>query len=191
MTVSPSREQIPIGTMPVDPTEDEFRSIFNAEVAYVWNALRRFGVRAEDVEDVAHNVWVIVHRKLGELDRSRPIRPWLLAISFRAAAADRRLAHKRHEVPESDDDREIASEALAPDEELAAKRAHRLVFSALDALDLDRRAVFVMHEMDERPMKEIAEALDIPLNTGYSRLRLAREEFDAAIKRLRLIRGVP
>ena len=180
-----------IGKMPADTTEDEFRSIFNAEVAYVWNALRRFGVQAEDVEDVAHNVWVIVHRKLGEFDRSRPIRPWLAAISFRAAVADKRLAHKKHEVRGSEDEREIASEALAPDEELAAKRAHRLVLSALDALSLDKRAVFVMHEMDERPMKEIAEELDIPLNTGYSRLRLAREEFAAAVKRLRLIRGEP
>ena len=63
--------------------------------------------------------------------------------------------------------------------------ARAVLMKALDALDLDRRAVFVMHELDEIPVPEIASTLDIPLNTAYSRLRLARADAAAAIQRFR------
>jgi RNA polymerase sigma-70 factor (ECF subfamily) len=61
----------------------------------------------------------------------------------------------------------------------------KLVLAALDAIEMDRRAVFVLYEIDEVPMEEVARSLGIPVNTGYSRLRLARAEFAAAVKRLR------
>ncbi len=71
---------------------------------------------------------------------------------------------------------------------MTAQRAGR-VLAALDTLDLDRRVIFVMHEMDGTACPEIAEALGVPLNTVYSRLRLARQKFKAAIRRLRLKDG--
>ncbi len=64
----------------------------------------------------------------------------------------------------------------------AERRA--LVLSALDRMPLERRAVFVMHEIDEHSIPDVARALDLPLNTAYSRLRIAREEFAAAVRRL-------
>ena len=60
---------------------------------------------------------------------------------------------------------------------------------ALDALDLDRRSVFVMHELDGQAVPEIARTLSIPLNTAYSRLRLARRDFVDAVKRARSVGG--
>jgi RNA polymerase sigma-70 factor (ECF subfamily) len=65
----------------------------------------------------------------------------------------------------------------------------RLVAEALATIELERRAVLIAYELDECPMKEVAEALQIPLHTAYSRLRVAREEFGAAVRRLRLRRG--
>jgi RNA polymerase sigma-70 factor (ECF subfamily) len=59
------------------------------------------------------------------------------------------------------------------------------VLEALDAIDLDRRAVFVLYEIDGVTMDEIARSLGIPVNTAYSRLRVARGEFAAAVKRLK------
>jgi len=56
---------------------------------------------------------------------------------------------------------------------------------ALEELDLDRRAVFVMHDIDGHVMPDIAAALGVPLNTAYSRLRLARADFAAAVERVR------
>lgn len=74
---------------------------------------------------------------------------------------------------------------LSADEQLSARDAHRLVIEALQAIHVERRAIFVMHDMDEMPMKDISEALGVPVNTAYSRLRLARNEFKSAVIRLK------
>jgi RNA polymerase sigma-70 factor (ECF subfamily) len=66
-----------------------------------------------------------------------------------------------------------------------------LARAALNRLELGRRAVFILHELDDQPMPEVAKALGIPLNTAYSRLRLAREHFASALQRARRRRGTP
>lgn len=67
---------------------------------------------------------------------------------------------------------------------MARGEDRRLVTRALDAIAIERRAVFVMHDMDGIAVPEIARVLEMPLNTAYSRLRLARDEFRDAIRRL-------
>src|SRR5207248_771229 len=62
-------------------------------------------------------------------------------------------------------------------------------YAALERMELDRRAVFILHELDGSSIPDVARALSIPLNTAYSRLRAAREEFNDAARRLRLQRG--
>jgi RNA polymerase sigma-70 factor (ECF subfamily) len=165
----------------------DFRKLFDAEVHYVWKTLRRLGVKPSDVEDVANVVWMTVHRRLDTYDRTRPVRPWLFGIAFRVALAEKRIARNRYEVLAADDGHAdtVPSEAPAPDEQLSARDAHRLVLAALQSIDVDRRAIFVMHDMDETPMNEISATLGVPINTAYSRLRLARSEFKAAVIRLR------
>jgi RNA polymerase sigma-70 factor (ECF subfamily) len=162
---------------------DDFRTLFEAECDYVVHTLRRLGVHSADCPDVAHEVFLIVLRHLGACDRSRPMRPWLFGIAYRVARDYRRLSRVRHEVPTADWDAEDPS--LSPEEALVARRRATVVRDALDALDLERRAVFVMHDIDGHGMPDIAAALAIPLNTGYSRLRLARADFTAAVKRAR------
>lgn len=161
----------------------EFRAIYDAELAWTWNALRRLGVPERHLEDVAHDVFVVLYRKLDEYDRSRPLRPWIFGIAHRVASDFRRKASHAREVP----DESPAPVETAPDPEaqLEGEHARALLARALDALDDDKRAVFVLHELEEEPMPRIAEALAIPLNTAYSRLRLARRDFTAAVTRLR------
>lgn len=169
----------------VDPGTDvrDFRAIFQSECSYVFHSLRRLGVQERDLEDVAHDVFLAVHKKLGEYDRSRPLRPWIFAFAYRFASDYRKLA--RHRRERSGDEIEAVDHAESVDERIDAERGRRLVLEALDTLDLDKRAVFVMHEIDGAAMPAIASALGIPVNTAYSRLRLAREAFAAAVKRLR------
>jgi RNA polymerase sigma-70 factor (ECF subfamily) len=171
-----------------DPSTDlgrraRFRAVFDRQFDYVWISLRRLGVHPGDLEDVAQDVFVHVCRRFDEYDAARPIRPWLFAFAFRCAADWRRLARHRYETmgerPDSVDQSAGAEEAIARTEDA------ELVMRALECIDLERRAVFVLFELDGCPMKEIAESLGIPLFTGYSRLRTAREEFTAAIVRLR------
>jgi RNA polymerase sigma-70 factor, ECF subfamily len=168
-----------------------FRALFEAEHSYVRHTLRRLGVRERDVEDLTHDVFVAVHRGLPGYDPQRPPRPWLFGIAFRIASDYRRRARFLREV-QTDKDEQDAIDASPPaDEQLAAEQARRLVLEALDDLELDRRAVLILHDIDGHSVPEIARTLAIPLNTAYSRLRLAREQFKAAVKRVRLRRGEP
>lgn len=163
----------------------DLRALFTMHAPYVWNSLRRLGVPPPDLEDLTHDVFLQVQRHLGDYDTSRPVRPWLFAFALRIASQDRRRAYRRRETASDEVARRAVDPAALPDARLAAEQDRQLVLAALDAIDLDRRAVFVLHEIDGVPMDEIAASLGIPVNTGYSRLRVARAEFATAVKRLR------
>lgn len=165
------------------------QALYAAHFDHVWHTLRRLGVAERELEDAAHDVFVVVHRRHHELDPERPARAWLTGIAWRVAADTRRRAHHRREVLSERVGDERADGRMAADEMLAGHEARALVHAALDALDLDRRVVFVMHELDGEPGPVIAAALDLPLNTVYSRLRTARERFGAAVRRIGLTRG--
>jgi RNA polymerase sigma-70 factor (ECF subfamily) len=165
----------------------DFRVIFEEHFTYVWNSLRHFGVRTNDLEDLAHEVFFRVHERLDDYEPSRPLRPWLFAFAFRVASAHHRLAHHRAEVTGTESD--PADDGLPADEVLIRREERELALQGLAAVELGRRAVLVLHEIDETPIPEIARALGIPTSTAYSRLRLARQDFNAAVKRLRLTRG--
>jgi RNA polymerase sigma-70 factor (ECF subfamily) len=169
------------------PRVDPFRTAFELELDYVWTTLRRLGVREGDLEDIAHEVFLRVHSRFGEYDKSRPIRPWLFGFAYRVAADYRKLARNRFEIAVETE--EPVDPAPLADEQLTVRDARALVARALDALDLDKRAVFVLHELEQQEAKEIADTLGIPLFTVYSRLRVARETFKAAVKRLEAKRG--
>lgn len=162
----------------------ELRALFDAHYDYVWTSLRRLGVPDRDREDVASELFVRVHQKLDTLDRSRPVRPWLFAFAVRCASDYRRLA--RHRLERLDGDAAIEPSSTAPlaDEALERDERRRLVLDALEALDLDRRAVVVLHDLDETSVPEIARALGIPEGTAYTRLRTGRLELAQAIRRL-------
>lgn len=126
-------------------------------------------------------VFVRVHREIETFDTERPVRPWLFAFAVRVASEYRRRAHHRREVFGETID--VAAPAASPEKELERAEARRVVEQGLDALDEDQRAVFVLHELDEIPVPEIARALAIAEGTAYSRLRAARATFTAAIRR--------
>ena len=134
-----------------------------------------------DAEDLAHEVFLALHKELHRYDPARPIRPWLFAFCFRVASHYRRKA-RREVIDETTPELEDTSEGA--DALVDRERRQKLVLLALDALDLDRRAVFVLHELDGVTCEQIARILEIPVGTVYSRLRVARQEFAAKVTRL-------
>lgn len=172
------------GGPPVEPASViGFAAVFEAHFDYVWHSLRRLGVRTGDLEDVTHDVFLAVSAKLREFDARRPLRPWLFGFAFRRASQYRRLARNRFEVL----DGEQEATDCAPDP-LARAITHQglgVARAALETLELGRRAVFILHDLDGVPIPDAALELGIPLNTAYSRLRLARGELARAVKRLR------
>lgn len=173
------------GPGPALPSEDAgFRALFHREAGYVWATLRRLGVHPADVEDVTQEVMLRVFRLQGEYDPSRPLRPWIFGIAHRVAAEWRRHRRRHPEDPTDFDDRDLASTQGDAEAAVAARQAKALVERALLAVEVDRRAVFILHDLEGCPAPDIARTLEIPVNTAYSRLRLAREEFRAEVARL-------
>lgn len=184
---APAREFV--GFRSQDPQRPTFLSLFESEFAYVCRSLRRFGVSAEDVRDAAQDVFIAVNRHYASYDPTRPVRPWLFAFAVRVAAKYKDKARRYTACHDEDTLVELLDETPGADEQLAAFRIRRLVLKVLATLDPDRRAVIILHDLDEQPMPEVAFALGIPLNTAYSRLRLARADFRAAIFRSRSTAG--
>jgi RNA polymerase sigma-70 factor, ECF subfamily len=172
---------------PVRPAPT-FTDIYAAEARWVWRALWRLGVPERDLEDVAHDVFVVVHRKLADYDPARPLRPWLFGICFRVALDRRRKASTRREHLARADDAAVGNDTAAELDDavavIARKQQGALVQRALQTLPLEQRAVLVLHELEGLAVADCVAVLDAPLNTLYSRLRLARAAFARAVARL-------
>jgi RNA polymerase sigma-70 factor, ECF subfamily len=164
-----------------------FRRLFDAESRYVWNTLRYLGVREADLADLSQEAFVTVYRLFDPDNPPRALRAWLFSILYHAASNHRRLSRHRHE--QGSDEIEAVDEAATPEQQIASRQELTTVLVALDTLDLDRRAVLTMHDLLGHAMPEVATSLAIPLNTAYSRLRLARQDFLAAVARRRSTRG--
>jgi RNA polymerase sigma-70 factor (ECF subfamily) len=153
-----------------------FTEIFREHARYLWRALLGLGVRPGDVDDVCQEVFLIVHRRLPEFD-GRALRSWLYAICLRVASEYRRSARVRREV----------SVGELPDSHVPAAQVEAVytgelgqrLLAALDRLDDEKREAFVLYEIEELPLREVAEALGCPLQTAYSRLQAARSHVRA------------
>ncbi|MFO0630571.1 MAG: RNA polymerase sigma factor [Polyangiales bacterium] len=163
-----------------------FEAVYQREIGWVLNTLRRLGVASANLPDEAQKTFTAVWRQRESYDPERPVRPWLFGFAYRTVRDHRRESWRRRAVL---DEVESVSEAAGADDALEASRRRAIVLAALAEMDLDRRAVFVMIDIDEATAPAAAEALAIPLGTVYSRLRLAREDFAAAVNRLRRRRG--
>jgi RNA polymerase sigma-70 factor (ECF subfamily) len=158
----------------------DFQRLYRAEFSYVIHTLRRLGVRDAALEDVAQDVFVAIYKHLTDYDPSRPLRPWLFGFAFRIASDHRKLARHRHETGEAApaDAKEPRDPRPGPEEQLEDERKRQGLLMALDAMEAEKRDLVVMHDLEGMGVPEIAAMLDIPLNTAYSRLRLARVEFE-------------
>lgn len=161
-----------------------FEDVYAEHFEFVWRTLRRLGVPVADLPDVAQDVFLVVHRRLADFEERAKVTTWLFRIAARAARDRRRRAHVRREVVAEDDSLLEAVDPTA-DPSVALERAddHALLELALSALDQEQREVFTAFELEGMPGHAIAAALEIPLGTVYSRLRLGRERFRQGITR--------
>jgi RNA polymerase sigma-70 factor (ECF subfamily) len=158
-----------------------FSDILREHAPYVWRALRYLGVPERDLEDGCQEVFMVVHRKIAGFKGRSTIRTWLYGISLRVAAGYRRSARQRHEmllpsVPEV---------SIRPPQEDRAERrlAHDRLVRLLALLDDDKREVFVLFEVEQFTIREVAQLVGCPLQTAYSRLHAAREILQEAVHR--------
>ncbi|MBK7860704.1 MAG: RNA polymerase sigma factor [Archangiaceae bacterium] len=161
------------------PLGNDFQAMYRAELKPVWSFLRRLGAQGRDLEDLTQEVFLTAYQRREAYDPAQPIRPWLLGIAYRRAADHRRLAYHARET-EAEAAPEVPDERQDHERSLLAKEAKELVYQALDELPLEKRALVALHDLEGESVPAIAQALGVPLNTTYSRLRLARDQFARA-----------
>lgn len=155
-------------------------SIYREHFRLVWRLLRRLGVAEAQLDDAAQDVFLVVQRKLGDFDARAPVRSWIFAIGTRVASEYRRRVVRARSVPL---DEGIADASANPARQTEMQEAVRLLHALLSELDEDKRTVFVLSELEQLSVVEIASVLGQNVNTIYSRLRSARKSFDRALAR--------
>jgi RNA polymerase sigma-70 factor, ECF subfamily len=184
--VTPRRRTIEPVCVASRPTLAE---IYEEHFPFAWRSALRLGAPRANIDDVVQEIFIVAHQRLADFEGRSSVRTWLFGIVLNVVRAHRRalLAKQPHALrPEVRADPElVADPAAGPHERAARAEAARIVEQVLDALDDDKREVFVLAELEQMSAPEIAAALAIPLNTVYSRLRLARQAFARAAARHR------
>ena len=162
--------------------EARVRRMVDAHFDALWRFMRRLGVETVDVDDAMQQVLEIAAARLADIARPSE-RSFLFSTAFRVASEQRRRRQSR---------REVGDAALArkedptpePDALTEQARARAVLDQVLAAMPTELRAVFTLYEIEEMTMAEIAEVLGLPSGTVASRLRRAREQFEARVDRL-------
>jgi RNA polymerase sigma-70 factor (ECF subfamily) len=162
-----------------------FEAIYSEHFAFVWRCLRGLGVPEAALDDAAQDVFVIVHRRLSEFRGESTLRTWLYAIVRNVASNARRSQRRKGELAELPLD--AAATSGDPHQRAQEQQAARFVRTFLDGIGDKKRELFVLAVIEQMSVPEVAEALGIPLNTAYTRLRSVRAEFQAALAQ----RGTP
>jgi len=154
------------------PPKPDFDHVFTESSAFVWRVLGRLGVARPDIADVCQEVFLTVHRRLADYDGRVPVRAWIYGIAVHTAADYRKRARRRREDPFP-----VPPEPSAPasqHRDLEVARASERLQAVLATLDANKRDVFVLYELEELSMSEVASILECPLQTAYSRLNAAK-----------------
>lgn len=166
-----------------------FAEVYDAHFDFVYRSVRRLGAREDQVDDAVQDVFIVVHRRLDAFEGRSTLKTWLFGIAMRVVA-DHRRRSRRKERPTVPLRESVIDAATGCPHEAAKKgEAVRILHTVLDLMDDDRRAVFVMAELEQMSAPEIADTLGVKLNTVYSRLRAARATFELAIKRYHVREG--
>jgi len=189
MVAAPTSE---LGHVPprsaVDVRRSRVRELVAAYHAAIWRFVRRQGVSAALADEIVQEVFLVAFRRADDI-RAGSERSFLFATAYRATRDVLKKNQRETVVEHVDGTSDVAPD---PEETLDRKQTRELAYRLLAQLDDDLRAVFVMFEIEGMSMQEIASVVGLPVPTVGSRLRRAREEFQARIHRHRSrLRGEP
>jgi RNA polymerase sigma-70 factor (ECF subfamily) len=166
------------------PTVPSFPSVYRQYFDFVWSSVRRLGVEPEAVDDLVQDVFIVIYSKLDTLEKPEALRSWIYGVVRRSVSTHRRAKRIRGGAAMAVGfSTEAVSHAPTPLEQTETHAELQLLASLLAELDEPKREIFSLVELQELTVPEAAEALELPLNTAYSRLRLARQAFEAALAR--------
>jgi RNA polymerase sigma-70 factor (ECF subfamily) len=165
----------------------DFDTLYETMVEYVWNAVCRMGVHGADAEDVVQEIFVIVYRRLHEFEGRAQVKTWVFRIMVHVVQHYFRTHARRPGDRATEKGTEIqalvAAQEKGPAGELERRDALRVLDRLLGGLEEGKRLIFVLAEVEQLTLAEIAEVVEANANTVASRLRAARREFDQALLR--------
>lgn len=170
-------------TGPADRTP-RLAAVYRSHAPYVWRVLRHIGVADHDLDDAVQETFLVVHRRLDEFEGRASLRTWLYAVAVRVASTQRRTERREVARRENAGAGVHASTTIDPEAELGRAEAADILDALLSELDVTKRTVFVLAEIEGVKVPEISRILGVNVHTVHSRLRLAREAFDAALRRV-------
>lgn len=159
--------------------------LFRRYARFVASFLLRMGVPRSELDDLMQEVFLVAHKNGGFTPGAAKPTTYLANIAFKATVTQRRKAKTRGFVSANDElVGRSGDDALDAEATMEQQERVKLFYEALDTLDDDKRAVFVMAELEGETVVSIAAGLGIPVDTAYSRLRAARKLFREAATRL-------
>ena len=170
-----------LSVIPVPTLQAIYKEYFD----FVWSSARHLGASGDAIDDVVQDVFIVIHAKLATLQRPEALRSWIYGIVRRTVSDYRRSRRTRDAAGVRLGAELKSSRPSQPSPLDMAERSAELELleSVLSELDETKREVFVMVEVLEMTVPEVVQALEMPLNTAYSRLRLARQSFEEALAR--------
>jgi RNA polymerase sigma-70 factor, ECF subfamily len=159
-----------------------FHAIYKQYVDFVWSSAGHLGAGTDIIDDVVQDVFIVIHSKLATLQRPEALRSWIYGI-VRRTVSDYRRSRRSRDAAGASLGAEPKSSLPSPLDMAERNADLELLENVLAELDESKREVFVMVEILEMTVPEVVQGLDIPLNTAYSRLRLARQDFEEALAR--------
>jgi len=160
-----------------------FHVLYTQYFEFVWGSARRLGTDEHALDDVVQEIFIVIHSKLHTLEKPAALRSWIYGIVRRTVSNYHRSRRARGDSSPIGVDSELESSQPTPLEATQRNSDLELLALLLAELDEPKREIFALVELDEMTVPEVAEALEIPLNTAYSRLRAARVAFEAALAR--------
>ncbi len=160
--------------------------LYRDHVDFAWRTARYLGISHADAQDVVHEVFIIVQRRLEDLDPSQSARAWIGGITRRVVLHHKR-AHVRSERREAQSATPLDT-TPRPDEAVSHREAEAFLIQFLNSLPETKREAFVLGELERLTAIEIGEILGENPNTVSSRLRAARQAFQASVDRLDAVR---
>lgn len=170
--------------------DQRLASLMREHFDFVWRSLRRLGLTPADADDGAQEVFLVASRKLDAIEPGRE-RAFLFGAALKVASTRRRSLRRRPELAGVELEEHDEQSAPGPERLTELARARKLLQGVLDEMDLELKAPFVLFELEELSVPEIADLLGVPLGTVSSRLRSAREQFRAAVRRLQAREAFP
>jgi len=169
---------------PAPPEIPPFKAVYQEYFDFVWTSARRLGIQPSGMDDLIQEVFLVVHAKLHTVEKRESLRSWIYSV-VRRTASNHRRARRVHADSSSGPpgDGEALSREPTPLENTERNAGFQLLMSLLDQLEPPKREIFALVDVEDLSVPEAAEVLGIPLNTAYSRLRVARQNFEAALAR--------